>query len=251
MKKILVFAVICLSVFSVFAQDKPKTEQPKVDVKQPLATVDVKDNSMQLATSAITSLGGDKFKQMKTLVMKGSADITTSTFSQNIAAQFNIAMEDEKYRLDMQNPLQPFKQIFDGVNTYSSIPQFSFPPLNRIGMALLQRVGKDGFKVTALDEKKKKTGFRVTSPEGYFTDFFVDEKTGKVKGYEAQYNVNDNNVTTSVEIDAYKEVEGVSIPEKYSQRFELGMMTIYSNFKCKDILVNSKLDADVFSMPSK
>ncbi|MCU0239535.1 MAG: hypothetical protein MUC29_08845 [Pyrinomonadaceae bacterium] len=250
MKYVFMCAVLALSMVSVNAQnDKDKKS---VESKQPLGVVEVKDNSTELALNAIKAHGGDKFKQMNTLVLKGPVDITTSTFSQTIAAQFNIAYEGEKYRIELQNPFQPFKQVFDGQNTFSSIPQFSFPPLNRIGIALLQRVGKEGFKVTQLaEDKKKKSGFRVTSPEGYYTDFFVDEKTGQLKGYEATYAVNDTNVTTSVVIDKMRDVEGVLLPEKFAQRFELGAMTIYADFKCKDILINSKLDEDVFTLPKK
>ena len=45
-----------------------------------------------------------------------------------------------------------------------------------------QRVGDPGFVITSLPEdKKKKRGFRITSPEGYATDFYLDEKTNQVK----------------------------------------------------------------------
>jgi len=41
-------------------------------------------------------------------------------------------------------------------------------------------------------------------------------------------------------------VEGVKIPEKYAQRFDMGQFTVYADFKAKEILVNSKVADDVF-----
>jgi hypothetical protein len=38
------------------------------------------------------------------------------------------------------------------------------------------------------------------------------------------------------------------VPERYAQRFETGNLTIYSDFKAKEILVNSNVADDVFSI---
>jgi hypothetical protein len=73
-------------------------------------------------------------------------------------------------------------------------------------------------------------------------------KTGQVKGYEASYEFNGRTITTSVEIDKVREVEGVKVPEKYAQRFETGNLTVYANFKAKEIQVNSVVADDVFVM---
>jgi hypothetical protein len=109
-------------------------------------------------------------------------------------------------------------------------------------------MGKSGFIITSLpDDKKKKGGFRMTSPEGYFTDFFVDPKTNLIKGYESTYTIDGRKVTTSVVIDKLKLVDGIQVPEKYVQRFDLGQFTVYASFKAKEILINSKLDDDVFA----
>jgi hypothetical protein len=103
--------------------------------------------------------------------------------------------------------------------------------------------------VTALPATKKaKRGFRITSPEGYATDFFTDEKTNQIKGYDASYDINGRSVTTSVEIDKYRIVEGLMLPEKYAQRFDMDTLTVYSNFKAKEILVNSLVADDVFAI---
>ena len=119
----------------------------------------------------------------------------------------------EKYLLEVLNAIRPFKQTFDGEQTTSSIPNFLLPPVTRLGFPLLQKIDEKGFTVAALPEKsKKKNGFRVTSPEGYYTDFFVDEKTGEVKSYEASYEMYGRSVTTSVEVDKFRVVEGVKVP---------------------------------------
>ena len=78
--------------------------------------------------------------------------------------------------------------------------------------------------------------------------FFIDEKTGQIKGYESAYDVDGRIVTTSVEIDEFQTVEGVIVPKRYSQRFDLGQMTAYANFKTKEILVNSQIDDSFFAI---
>jgi hypothetical protein len=172
---------------------------------------------------------------MKTLIVRGPATFAT-------------IYAGDKYRLEISNPLQPFKQVYDGKETSSSIDNFYLPPINRLGLPLLQKIETEGFSVASLPEKSKKKGFRITSPEGYYTDFFIDEKTNQIKGYEASYDYNGRKITTSVEIDKMRDVNGIIVPERYAQRFDTGQFTIYANFKAKEILVDTEVADDVFTM---
>ncbi len=203
-----------------------------------------------LAEKVLAAHGGEKLRSMKSLVVRGSVDITASNFPQAIAGGFATIFEGNRYRFELQNPFQNLTQIYDGTNTSSTAPGgISLPPVNRLGLPLLPFLGKEGFVVTSLpDEKKKKSGFRMTSPEGYFTDFYIDAKSNQIKGYDATFVLDGRTITTNVEIDKTRSVDGLLIPERYVQRFDLGQFTVYANFKAKEILVNSALDAEIFTV---
>lgn len=236
MRKFLGALLLILPIF-VFAQTNEKFKESKST-----------ETAIELAKQAIESHGGEKFKKMQSLVVRGTADVSgspTATFP----ASFLIVFSGEKYVLEVNSSFQSFKQVFDGQQTYSTIAGFNLPPINRLGLPLLQRVGQEGFTVSELPEKKKKKlGFRITSPEGYYTDFFLDEKTKRIKAYEASYSVGNRTVTTAVEIDKFRDVDGIILPERYSQRFDLGTFTVYSDFRAKEILVNTQIPDDVFKM---
>lgn len=242
MKNLLHFTILCLLFAGAgSAQSGGPTASPAAG-KSFAAEAD-------LAGRAYAAHGGEKLKNMRTLVIKGSVDVTTSAIAQSIPASFVTIFKGDKYRLEIANPFQPFKQTYDGTQTSSSLRGgFSLPPINRLGLPLLQQLGKQGFIITSLPEtKKKRKGFRMTSPEGYATDFYLDEKTGQIKGYDATYELNGRTVTTSVEVDKYRDVEGVLVPEKYAQRFDMEQLTVYASFKAKEITVNTEVPDGVFS----
>ena len=246
MKKYSILLIVTMFAANSFAQANKKT---KPENKTMVTATKTDNASLVLAKAAVAAHGGDNFKKMKTLDVRGTVDVTVSTFPQAVPATFATIYSGDKYRLEIINPFQPLKQVYDGQQTSSSINGFDFPPINRLGLPLLQRIDEKDFVVSALTEQnKKKKGFRITSPEGYYTDFFIDEKSGQVKGYESSYTVNNREVTTSVEIDRFRTVEGLLIPEKYSQRFDLGQITVYANFKAKDILVNTPVADSIFQI---
>lgn len=199
-----------------------------------------------IARAAFDAHGGEKLKKIKTLVIKGSVDVSVQ--AQSLPGGFSTVIAGEKYVLDIQTAFQSIKQTFDGTNTVSSINGFTLPPVTSLGFPLLPRLGDAGFVVSALpDGKRKAKGFRITAPDGFYTDFLLDEKTSLIKSYESAYEVRGRTVTTSVEVDKYRLIDGISVPEKYSQRFDLGQITAYASFKAKDILINSPIDDSVFS----
>lgn len=251
MKRILVSALLAaIFVLNVFSQ---QGEKPKQDEKaKPDAAKVDSAAAGELAKATFSAHGGDKLKAIKTIVVKGTVDITSSAIPQAIPATFASIISGEKYRLEINNPFQPMKQIFDGKDTFSSVQGFSFPPVTRIGFPVLSRIGDTGYVVSALpDNSKKKKGFRLTTPEGYVTDFYVDEKTNLLKGFDSAYDIGGRTVTTSSEIDKYRTVDGVVIPEKYVQRFDLGQMVVYSDFKAKEIVLNGEVPEDYFAMPKQ
>lgn len=238
--------VMCLGTIGGFAQSEKGSKVPAV---KDVATTDF-SAEVEMAKLTLAAHGGDKLKAMKTLVVKGSVDVTTSAIAQTIPATFITIFAGEKYRIEIANPFQPLKQVFDGTQTSSTIRGgFTLPPINRLGFPLLPHLGEQGFVITALPEtKKKKKGFRMTSPEGFYTDFYLDELTNQIKGYDSSYEMGGRTVTTSVEIDKYRVVDGITVPEKYAQRFDTEQLTIYANFKAKEILINSVVTDSIFSL---
>lgn len=224
------------------------TATTKAEKAVATAATAVSNTPLDLAKATLAAHGGEKLKNIKTLVMKGSLDM--NVFNQVTPAAFSIAISGEKYSFEINNPFQPMKQVYDGVQTFSTIQGFQLPPVTSLGFPLLPKVGVEGYAIAALsDLKKKRKGFRITTPDGFYTDFYIDEKTSQIKGYESSYVVGERSVTTSVEVDEFQTVDGIVVPKKYSQRFDLGSITAYANFKTKDILINAPIDDGVFAMP--
>lgn len=240
-------SILLITLFSLAAIAQPNTiGKATVPEKTAPIAADVAANDVAKATLA--AHGGEKLKKMTSLVQKGSADLTF--MGQALPGVFSTAVNGDKYYFEINSAVQSLKQVYDGRSTYSSIPGFSLPPMTSLGFPVLQRIGDNGYVITALSEdKKKKKGFRITTPEGFYTDFFVDEKTSQMKGYESAYDAGGRVVTTSVEVDEFETVEGLLIPKKYSQRFDLGQITAYANFKTKQTLVNSPMAEDSFVIP--
>jgi hypothetical protein len=241
--------VILKSIFFVLVLTAGHFAQKATD-KGPAAPEKNFAAEIELAKLAVAAHGGDKLTRMRSLVIRGSVDVTTSAIAQTIPATFVTIFAGEKYRIEIANPFQPLKQVYDGTQTSTTIRGgFTLPPINRLGFPLLQQIGKQGFVITSLpDDKKKKNGFRMTSPEGYYTDFYLDEKTHQIKGFDSSYEISGRKVTTSVEVDKCRLVEGVLVPEKYAQRFDTEQLTVYAHFKAKEILVNSAIEDAVFSV---
>ena len=203
----------------------------------------------ETAKATFLAHGGEKLKSIKTLVVKGSVDVSVQ--NNVLPGGFSTVIAGDKYMLDIQTAFQSIKQTYDGDHTISSLPGMTLPPVTTLGFPLLMRYGDNGYLVSALPDGKKGYGFRLSAPDGFYTDFWVDEKTNLLKKYESAYEMNGRTFTTSIEIDKIRVVEGVSVPEKYSQRFDLGQLTAYANFKAKDILFNSPIDDAVFGKAAK
>ena len=243
MKALFNTILVVLAVAITMAAQKSAEKAPATPEKNFAAEI-------ELARQVVVAHGGEKLTNMKSLIVRGSVDVTTSAIAQTIPASFVTIFAGEKYRLEINNPFQPLKQVYDGTQTSTTIRGgFTLPPINRLGFPLLQQIGKQGFVSTSLPaDKKKKSGFRMTSPEGYYTDFYLDDKTHQIKGFDSSYEINGRKVTTSVEVDKCRLVEGVLIPERYAQRFDTEQLTVYAHFKAKEIVVNSPIEDGVFSV---
>ena len=203
--------IISFAYGAAFAQTGKKPKKEQTAGKTENAVVSKNASPLEIANAALKAHGGEKYKAMKTLVVRGTVDVSGSP-TQVFPGTFATIFSGEKYRLEI-NSFQSLKQTFDGTQTVSSIRGFELPPLNRLGLPLLAKIGEKDFTVSALlDASKRKTGFRITAPEGFYTDFFVDEKTGQIKSYESSYEIGERSVTTSIEIDKVREVDGVKIP---------------------------------------
>jgi len=236
---ILLLLLSCTSLY-VSAQTAVKINNPAVTTST--------NTAVETAKAALAAHGGDKLKALKTLIIRGSADVTMSAFNQAFPASFAMVIAGQRYRLEVQSQFQTLKQVYNGKEMSSSISGFSLPPVTSLGFPLLPHIGDTGYVISPLAEAGKKIGFRMTTPDGFYTDFLIDEKTHQIKGYESSYDYNGRTITTSVVIDKYRIVDGITVPEKYSQRFDLGQMTAYADFKAKEILINSPVADDVFSI---
>jgi len=200
---------------------------------------------MELARAALVAQGGEKFKNLKSMWLVGSVDLYAPNSAQSIPGKFSLVTAGERMRLDIDaTPAFKFKQIYDGQQSYSSIPGVQMPPANKFGLPVLARYDQPGYVVSALPDKKKLRGFRIVDAEGNTTDFYIDATTGRVMQYLIPYN----GFTFGIENSKFKEIEGVLVPFNFSQRLEMTQGAFFAEYKVKDAKLNQAIGDDVFTI---
>ena len=242
-KAITIFSLLLLLAASVAvnAQDKAKGN----GVAAP--AIDANTVPADLAKAAVAAMGGDKFKALKSTVMRGSVNLYAPNSAQSLPGQFVIAMAGDKLRIEVAAPpVFAFKQIFDGQNFYSSIPNMQLPPISKFGMSVLTKYDQSGYVVTAIPDKDKLRGFRIADADGNSTDFYIEPATARVKTILIPFNGR----TFGTENDKMKDVEGVMIPFKFTMRLETAQGAYFAEYNVKEVKLNQELGADVFEIPT-
>jgi hypothetical protein len=200
---------------------------------------------VELARAALTAQGGDKFKNLKSMMLIGSADLYAPTSTQSIPGRFVIVTTGDKVRIEIDaRPLFNFKQIYDGQQSYSSMPGVQMPPPSKFGLPVLAKFDQPGYTVSALPDKKKLRGFRIADAEGNTTDFYIDPATARVMQYLTPYQ----GYTFGTENSKFREVEGVLIPINFSQRLEMQQGAFFAEYKVKEVKLNQPIGDDVFTI---
>ena len=200
---------------------------------------------IELARAALAAQGGDTFKNVKNMWLFGSVDLYAPNSAQSVPGKFSLITAGSRMRLDVDaSPAFKFKQIYDGQQSFSSIPGVQLPPADRFGLPVLAKYDQAGYTVSAIPDKKKLRGFRIVDAEGNTTDFYIDVNTGRVMQYLIPYN----GYTFGIENSKFKEVDGVLVPTSFSQRLEMPQGAFFAEYKVKDIKFNQTLADDVFSL---
>lgn len=212
----------------------------------PLITATTSPSDM--ARAAINAFGGAKYRSLKNMVLIGTADLFSPNSTQSLPAKFAMVVAGERYRLEIDaRPAFAFQQISDGQQTYSSVRGFDLPPPNKFGLPLLLKFDQPGYTVSAIPDRKKLRGFRITDTEGNTTDYFVDPETARVMSYETTFNGN----TFGIEHKKFRDVEGVLIPISFSQKFDTPQGSFFADYSVRDVKINQELADDMFAIPNR
>ncbi len=203
---------------------------------------------LDLARAALAAQGGEKFKSLKSMVLKGSVDLYAPNSTQSIPGGFVWVVAGDKVRTEIDaRPAVAFKQIYDGQRSYSSLPGVELPPASKFGLSVLGRIDQPGYTVTALpDNKKKQRAFRIADADGNTTDFYIDPANGRVMSFLIPYG----GYTFGTENKKFKEFEGVLVPVSFSQRLEMAAGAFFADYSVKDVKLNTPLGDDVFVIPN-
>lgn len=200
---------------------------------------------MDLARAALAAQGGDHFKNLKSMMLFGSANLYAPNSTNSIPGKFYMVTAGDKVRIEIDaRPLFNFKQIYDGQQSFSSIPGVQMPPASKFGLPVLAKYDQAGYTVSALPDKKKLRAFRIVDSEGNTTDFFIDPATGRVMQYLIPYN----GYMFGTENSKFKEVDGVLVPTNFTQRLEMTQGAFFAEYKVKEIKLNQPIGDDVFVM---
>jgi len=201
---------------------------------------------MELAKAAFTAQGGEKFRAVQNMMLRGSVSLYPPNSSQSIPGSFSIVTAADKLRMEIDaRPAIVFKQIYDGQQSYSSMPGVEVPPLSKYGLGVLSKYDQPGYKVSPIANKKKLRGFRLSDPEGYTTDFYIDATNGRIMEFFLTFG----GYTFGTANSKFKEVEGVLIPFSFSQRFEMPQGAFFAEYNVKEVKLNQTLGDDAFAIP--
>jgi hypothetical protein len=248
MKKYISGPLFLLSLATVIAAQAPSSGKTTASANPStivVSAITANTTPIELARAALAAQGGDKFKNLKSMMLVGSVDLYPPNSAQSIPGKFAMVTAGDRVRIDIDaRPVFVFKQIYDGQQSFSSIPGVQMPPASKFGLPVLAKFDQPGYTVSGLPDKKKLRGFRVVDAEGNTTDFYLDPATGRVMTYLIPYR----GYTFGTENSKMKEVEGVLIPFNFTQRLEMAQGAFFAEYKVKEVKLNQPISDDVFTI---
>jgi hypothetical protein len=242
--------VVCFGI-TVLAQEHPAANGAPASgngaaAPAPAVVITPESSPLELAKAAFIAQGGEKFRSVQNMMLRGSVSLYPPNSPQSIPGAFSIVTANDKLRMEIDaRPIIVFKQIYDGRQSYSSMPGVEVPPLSKFGLPVLSKFDQTGYKVSSIPNKKKLRGFRIADPEGYVTDFYIDATNGRVMEFFLTYN----GFTFGTANSKFKEVDGVLIPFSFSQRFEMPQGPFFAEYSVKEVKINQPLGDDAFAIP--
>src|ERR1700742_928863 len=77
---------------------------------------------LELARQALARQGGDKFRNLKTLSLFGTAKLYYGARpSESTTGQFAIVQAGDRARIDIETPDVSYREIYDGKHAYSTL----------------------------------------------------------------------------------------------------------------------------------
>ena len=263
MKKFFLVLTLSLIANAAMAQDPPavrpatpatpgiKSSSATAAAPAATTTLAITANStpIELARAALVAQGGDKFRNMKSMMLIGTVDLYAPNSTQSIPGKFVMITAGERVRVEIDaRPIVSFKQIYDGQRSYSSLPGVEMPPASKFGPPVLAKFDQAGYTVSdvpndaVLSEKKKFRRFRIVDSDSNTTDFYIDPSNGHIVAYVIPYN----GLMFSTENTKMKEIDGVLVPMNFTQRLNMQQGAFFAEYKVKEAKINAPVGDDVF-----
>src|SRR6266849_9309573 len=117
------------------AKSNSSTATPPANTIAAAPAITANSTPLELARAALAAQGGDKFKNLKSMVLIGSVDVYPPNSAQSVPGKFVMVTVGDKVRIDIDALGMPhFRQIYDGQQSYSSIPGVQIPPASKFGL---------------------------------------------------------------------------------------------------------------------
>lgn len=251
-KKLFVFTsfvgmVLCVSMLSQAQTEGPAKVGTSTSASSATPVINASTTPIELARAAFMAQGGEKFRSLKSVVLIGTVNLYPPNSTNFISGSFVIATSGTRSHIEVNAAPLVFKQIFDGQNSYSSLPNVPpFPPPTKFGLPVLAQFDQPGYTVTALPDVKKERGFRITDSDGNATNFYIEPATGRVLSFMSQFN----GITFKTENKKMKELDGVLVSYSFSQRLEMTQGAGFAEYTVKDVKLNQAIGDDVFTIPN-
>jgi len=121
--RFLLTAVVALGLTSsAYGQDATTKQAtpPTTATAVPAIVITANSTPADLAKAALQAQGGEKFRNMQNVLLRGSAQLYAPNSIQSIPGSFSIVTSGDKLRMDIDaRPAFVFKQIYDGQSSYS------------------------------------------------------------------------------------------------------------------------------------
>lgn len=236
---------LLLIVFSYGYGQKRSVKDINLTQKNGAVKITAETTPLDLARAAYLAQGGEKFRDLRTMVLSGDVDVYIPNSTQATPSTFIYISARERLRKEVRSATSFVRQIHDGQRSYFSLRGIGVPPPGKFGLFVLTKYDQPGYTVTALPDKDKARGFRITDSESNATDFYIDPATARVRRQVAVYR----HLTYGTEYKKWRSIDGLLVPDSYTEGIESPQGTFYGEYRVKEVKINQPVSDDMFAIP--